>query len=208
MFKGFYYLCSLILIVDHLNQHIESLVFVSEQSLSLQDIRSCLEQSFEIELTQDEVKEALDGLIEKYQSNDFGIEIVEMNGGYQYMTKPAYHNSVATLLKQANKKRLSTTAMETLAIIAYKQPVSKGDLEKIRGVNCDYSVQKLLEKELIALAGRSEGPGKPILYATSDKFMDYFGLKNLDDLPKLKEFQSPDNEIGTQADIEIEISDN
>lgn len=194
--------------MDHLSQHIEALIFVSEQALSAEEIQLCLEQTFEIELTLEEVYQSIFSLTEKYEANEFGIEIVEMNGGFQFMTKPAFHNSIATLLKQANKKRLSVTAMETLAIIAYKQPVSKVDLEKIRGVNCDYSVQKLLEKELISIAGRSDGPGKPILYATSDKFMDYFGLKSLSDLPKLKEFQVPDNEIGTQAGIEIEISEN
>ena len=98
--------------------------------------------------------------------------------------------------------------METLAVIAYKQPVSKGELEQIRGVNCDYSIQKLLEKELIAPAGRSEGPGKPLLYATSDKFMDYFGLKALSDLPKLKELSMEDDAIGTPIELSDETVEN
>jgi segregation and condensation protein B len=189
--------------LELLTQHIESLIFASEQAISVEEIYHCLEQSFETEMAMDEIRNSVNNLLNKYSESSFGIEIVEINGGYQFMTKGAYHHSIAILLKQANKKRLTVTAMETLAIIAYKQPVSKVDLEKIRGVNCDYSVQKLLEKELISIAGRSDGPGKPILYATSDKFMDYFGLKSLSDLPKLKEFQTNENEIGNQTDIEV-----
>ena len=103
------------------------------------------------------------------------------------------------------KRRLSRSALETLSIVAYKQPVTKSDLEKIRGVSCDYSLQKLLEKELITITGRSEAPGRPLLYATSDKFMDYFGLKSLKDLPKPKDFKEPESEIGEKAPIEESI---
>jgi len=105
-------------------------------------------------------------------------------------------------LRQTTKKRLSRAAMETLSIIAYKQPVTKSEMEKIRGVSCDYAVQKLLEKELVDIKGRSDGPGKPLLYGTSEKFMDYFGLKNLGELPKPKDFKEPDSEIGEKAPIE------
>ena len=88
-------------------------------------------------------------------------------------------------------------ALETLAIVAYKQPVTKSDLEEIRGVNCDYALQKLLEKELVMISGRSEGPGRPLLYATTDKFMDYMGINSLNDLPKPKEFKETENSVGT-----------
>jgi segregation and condensation protein B len=130
---------------------------------------------------------------------------LEIAGGYQFLTKGAYHNTVGVYLKQTMKKRLSRSALETLSIIAYKQPVTKSELERIRGVNCDYAIQKLLEKELVAIQGRSDGPGRPLLYGTSDKFMDYFGLKSLDDLPKPKEFREPSNQIGEQAPIEEPI---
>ncbi len=110
------------------------------------------------------------------------------------------------MLQLKEKKRLSTAALETLAIIAYKQPISKPELEHIRGVSCDYSIQKLLEKELIVIAGKSDGPGKPLLYATSKNFMDHFGLRSVKDLPKLKDIQSAEaNEIGLPMGIEEEI---
>jgi segregation and condensation protein B len=101
------------------------------------------------------------------------------------------------LFNKKNKKRLSTAALETLSIIAYRQPVSKAELEHVRGVSCDYSIQKLLEKELIEITGKSDAPGKPILYGTSKLFMDYFGLKDPKDMPKLKDLQAIDNAIGT-----------
>ncbi len=116
------------------------------------------------------------------------------------MTKGAYHNTVAVHLKQTTKRRLSQAALETLALVAYKQPVTKTDLEAIRGVNCDYALQKLLEKELVLIVGRSEGPGRPLLYATSDKFMDYLGIKTLADLPKPKDFKEVENTIGETGD--------
>ncbi|MEY4134439.1 MAG: hypothetical protein RL386_789, partial [Bacteroidota bacterium] len=134
--------------------------------------------------------------------DDFAFEIVEIAGGHQFMTKGAYHPTVATLLKQRNRRRLSQAALETLSIIAYKQPVSKSALEKIRGVNCDYALQKLLEKELVTITGRSEGPGRPLLYGTSEKFMNYFGLRSLRDLPQPREFQSSDQVIGQESPIE------
>ena len=128
--------------------------------------------------------------------------MLEIAEGYQFLTKGAYHNTVGTLLKQKTRKRLSRAALETLAIVAYKQPVSKSEIEKIRGVNSDYALQKLLEKELVSIVGRSEGPGKPLLYGAGDKFMNYFGLKSIKDLPQPKEFKDPDNLIGEPEEIE------
>ena len=112
------------------------------------------------------------------------------------MTKGTYYPLISQFLKIESKKKLSRAALETLAIISYKQPITKSVMESIRGVSCDYAVQKLLEKELIEIVGRAEGPGRPLLYATSAKFMDHFGLKDLKDLPKVKEFELPSTEIG------------
>jgi len=188
--------------MDQLVQHIESLVFVSENPISLKTIKSCLEETFETKLKKPVLETAIKELQEKYNQEHYSFELIEIAGGFQFLTKPAYHNSINTLLKQNNKRRLSKAALETLSIIAYKQPVPKSEMEKIRGVSCDYSVQKLLEKELITITGRSEAPGRPLLYGTSEKFMDYFGLKSIEDMPKLKDFTEPENEIGEQAPID------
>ena len=188
--------------MDHLVQHIESLIFTAESPISFAEIKACLQESFDTKFKKPALTKAIGQLIEKYQQEDFSFELVEIAGGYQFLTKASYHTTVGVYLKQTTKKRLSRAALETLSIIAYKQPVAKSEMEKIRGVSCDYSVQKLLEKELVAIVGRSEGPGKPLLYGTSEKFMDYFGLKSITDLPKPKDFKEPDNEIGEKAPID------
>ena len=185
--------------MDKLAHHIEALIFVSEHSMTLKEIKNCLDEQFATKMKKEEFLLAIDQLKEKYQSDDFAIEIVEISNGYRFMTKGAYYNTVATYLRQSTKKKLSKSALETLSIIAYKQPVIKSELEQIRGVSCDYSIQKLLEKELIEIEGRSEGPGRPLLYATSPKFMDYFGLKSIEDLPKTKDITVPENSIGEQS---------
>jgi len=167
--------------------------------MTLKEIKNCLDEQFATKMKKEEFLLAIDQLKEKYQSDDFAIEIVEISNGYRFMTKGAYYNTVATYLRQSTKKKLSKSALETLSIIAYKQPVIKSELEQIRGVSCDYSIQKLLEKELIEIEGRSEGPGRPLLYATSPKFMDYFGLKSIEDLPKTKDITVPENSIGEQS---------
>ncbi len=188
--------------MDHLVQHIESLIFTSQSPITVGEIRNCLKDSFDTKFKKGPIEKALASLKEKYQEEHFSFELVEIAGGFQFLTKTSYHNTIGTYLKQKTKKRLSKAALETLSIIAYKQPVVKSEMEKIRGVSCDYAVQKLLEKELVAIVGRGDGPGKPLQYGTSTKFMDYFGLKNIEDLPQPKDFREPDNEIGEKAPID------
>ena len=191
--------------MDHLVQHIESLIFTTDHSISLEEIDSVLEEAFGLHFPDEQIMEAIEELKERYSSPRYAFEIVEIGGGYQFLTKGAYHNTVGVFLRQTTHKRLSRSALETLSIVAYRQPVTKSELEAIRGVSCDYAMQKLLEKELVIIVGRSDGPGKPLLYATSGKFMDYFGLKSMDDLPKPKEFSNLENSIGEHAPIEEDI---
>lgn len=188
--------------LEKLAQHIEALIFAAEKPIQIDEIHSCLEETLEAPVALPELQQQLDMLIARYQQADFALEIAEISGGYQFLTKGAYHQVVGTYLRQTTRKQLSRAALETLAIIAYKQPVPKSELEKIRGVSCDYSIQKLLEKELVTILGRSDGPGKPLLYGTGEKFMEYFGLKNIQDLPKPKEFKEPEDSVGEQAPIE------
>lgn len=191
--------------MQHLAQQIEALIFTAEQPISLEEIKSCLELTHETTFKEKDLNEAIEQLKKRYTTEEFSMEIVEIANGYQFMTKPAFHPVVGTFLRQNSKKRLSRAAVETLSIIAYKQPVSKSDVEKIRGVSCDYAVQKLLEKELVDIKGRSDGPGRPLLYGTGDKFMNYFGIKSINDLPRPKDFKEPDSEIGEKAPIEEEV---
>lgn len=186
-----------------LDLHIESLIFASGHPVGKKEIKECLEEIFGQKIEEQNIELSLERVVEKYRADNFAFEVVEIAEGYQFLTKGAFHKTVGQHLKLTAKKMLSKSALETLSIIAYRQPVSKSEVEQIRGVNCDYTVQKLLEKELIAIDGRSEGPGRPLLYGTSEKFMDYFGLKSLKDLPKLKDFKETENQIGEEAPIEI-----
>lgn len=186
--------------MDFLKQHVEALIFVSPQAISLTDMQATLTEVFQSEIAPEELQQAVARLQEQYQSPEYAFELVEIAGGFQFMTKGAYHNTVAIHLRQTARRRLSQAALETLAIIAYKQPVTKSEIEAIRGVNCDYALQKLLEKELVIISGRSEGPGRPLLYSTSEKFMDYLGIKSLNDLPKPKDFKEIENSVGQPLD--------
>ena len=188
--------------MEFLKQHVEALIFVSPQAIAVADLQSVLNEVFQSEVPEADLLAAIETIRAQFQQDIYAFELIEIAGGYQFMTKGAYHNSVAVHLKQTTKKRLSQAALETLAIVAYKQPVNKSELEEIRGVNCDYALQKLLEKELVMIVGRSEGPGRPLLYATSEKFMDYLGINSLNDLPKPKDFKEVENMIGEAPALE------
>ena len=177
--------------ISQIIPHIEVLIFASEKPLTSLDIVELINNTFgflEERVTLDQVEAAIQGICEKYNSEFYPFEVRESGGGWQFLTKKDYHKTIAQLNGDKFLKRLSNAALETLAIIAYKQPITKGEIESIRGVNSDYSIQKLLEKELILISGRNEQmPGKPLVYATSKNFMDYFGINSPEDLPKIKE---------------------
>jgi segregation and condensation protein B len=171
--------------------HIEALIFSSDKPLTTLEITELVNNALgfmDDKITLDKVETALEGIVEKYKAEFYPFEIRMSGGGWQFLTKKEYHKTVVQLNGDKFLKRLSVASMETLAIVAYKQPVTKGEIEAIRGVSSDYAVQKLLEKELIIICGRNEKmPGHPLLYATSRTFMDYFGINNADDLPRIKE---------------------
>jgi len=176
--------------IPDITLHIEALIFASDKPLTPVEITELVNSSFAFldeKLTQEQVQTVIDEIVEKYASQSLPFEIKESGGGLQFLTKKEYHGTIAQLNGDKFLKRLSNAALETLAIIAYKQPVTKGEIESIRGVSSDYSIQKL-EKDLVVITGRNEElPGKPLLYATSKSFMDYFGINSSEDLPKLKE---------------------
>ena len=171
--------------------HIEALIFASDKPLPKNDLVELVNNALgfiEDRATPDQVEAAVKAISEKYESEFYPFEVVESGGGFQFLTKKEFHKTIAQLNGDKFLKKLSVASLETLSIIAYKQPVAKSEIEIIRGVNCDYAVQKLLEKDLIVIAGRNENsPGKPLIYATSKSFMDYFGINSPDDLPKIKE---------------------
>ena len=171
--------------------HIEALIFASDKPLINLELVELLNNALgfiEDRATIEQVDAAVEGIYEKYHSEFYAFELKQSGGGWQFLTKKEYHKTVAQLNGDKFLKRLSTAALETLAIIAYKQPIAKSEMEAIRGVNCDYAVQKLLEKDLVIIAGRNEDAvGKPLIYTTSKSFMDYFGINSTADLPTISE---------------------
>ncbi len=189
---------------DKLLTYIESLIFVADVPVTLDKIRQSINNYLNTKLKVEEVADKIALLTEKYDDESYSFGIKEIAGGYCFMTKGAYHELNGEVLKRENKKKLSRAALETLSIIAYKQPITKGEIESIRGVSSDYSVQKLMEKELVDMVGRAETLGRPLLYATSEKFMNHFGLKSINDLPKLKELRVEDDGGERASDNESE----
>jgi segregation and condensation protein B len=186
--------------LDFLSNHIESLVFCSSEPITIEEIKKCLDEMFDTDVPVLDIESSIGKLEAKYKEDDFSFSIVHLAGGYQFLTKPAYQASISILLKQKSKKRLSTSALETLAIVAYRQPITRTEIEQIRGVNCDYAIQKLLEKELLEIKGKSDSIGRPVLYGTNQKFMEYFGINSLEELPQIKDFEQKSNEIGEVED--------
>jgi segregation and condensation protein B len=191
--------------MENLHQHIEALVFSSESAVTVDDILEVIKKAAPGTVLDAKVVEQILGdLQEKFKSDIFAFELRVIGGGYQFFTKPEYYPTVAAMIGMKEKKRLSTAALETLSIIAYRGPVTKSECEKIRGVNCDYSIEKLLEKELIEVAGRIEdAPGKPVLYKVTQNFLDYFGINSTNELPKLKDVLPPmeENTIGNNPEV-------
>ncbi|MES2702911.1 MAG: SMC-Scp complex subunit ScpB [Bacteroidota bacterium] len=174
--------------IEQLMPHVEALIFASERPLTQIEMTEILGQALEAAIESDRIATCLDAIREKYEADYYPFQLREIGGGYQFLTKKQYHKTVLQLNGDKHIKKLSSAAMETLSIIAYKQPITKSEIEYIRGVSADYSIQKLLEKELIVIAGRNEEMvGKPLIYTTSKGFMDYLGINSPTQLPQLKD---------------------
>ena len=177
--------------ITNLIPHIEALIFASDKPLTTLEITELINNAhgyMDDKIPLDKIEAALEGIVEKYSADFYPFEVRQSGGGWQFLTRKEFHKTVAQLNGDKFLKRLSAASLETLAIIAYKQPVTKGEIEAIRGVSSDYAVQKLLEKELIMITGRNEKlPGHPLVYSTSKNFMDYFGINSAEDLPRIRE---------------------
>lgn len=174
--------------IEQLMPHVEALIFASERPITQMELTEMIGQAMEESVEEERIATCIDAIREKYDAAYYPFQLREAGGGYQFLTKKAFHNTVLQLNGDKHIKKLSTAAMETLSIIAYKQPITKSEIEFIRGVSADYSIQKLLDKELIVIAGRNEEMvGKPLIYTTSKNFMDYLGINSPADLPQLKD---------------------
>jgi len=180
---------------------IEALLFVSNDSLSQEQIKNIIE-----DVTPDEISGAIEQLKEEYAKTGRTFQIVEVAGGWQMMTDPSMAKWIRRLYKRS-KPRLSAPSLETLAIIAYRQPLARSEIEMIRGVNVDGVIYTLMERGLIKVAGRKDAPGRPILYGTTKEFLQHFGLNSLQELPMLKEFKESDLDFAQEQIITKETED-
>jgi segregation and condensation protein B len=175
--------------MEQIKNIIESLLLVADEPLSVDRIKNILDQA-----DKKEIKNALEELSSEYENRKGGFFLREVAGGYQIRTRPEYREWIKRLI-QPKPMRLSKAALETLAIIAYKQPIIRNDIEHIRGVNCGGILRMLLERKLVRVLGRKAIPGRPLVYATTKQFLEVFELKNLEDLPTPKEISEIDDSV-------------
>lgn len=173
---------------------IESLLFASGDPLGVKDIALIIER--EVEFTEEIIAE----MMASYEAEDRGLKLISINDEYQLVTKPQNSAYIQKLLKTNTRQSLSQAALETLAIIAYKQPITRISIDEIRGVKSDRAIQTLLDKGLIKESGRMEVPGRPMLFSTTDKFLLYFGLENLNQMPSLENILDMDDIVLMQQD--------
>lgn len=178
---------------------IEAILFAMGDSVELNRLASA------IGLSAAETKKILDRLKEKYNRPESGIRLLELDSSYQLCTKKQYYGNLIILAKQPKKPQLTDVVMETLSIIAYKQPVTKAEIEKIRGVSSEHAINKLLEYELIQELGRLNIPGRPILFGTTEKFLRCFGVESTDELPVLDEVQIEDFKAEAEAELDVHV---
>lgn len=186
---------------------IETLIFACDEPMTVRMIRGIIDEANKERLPHEQltvnaeiIRKAVGDLNRGYGRLGSGFRIIEIAGGFVYATQEQFAAWVGKLAKEKARRRLSPTAVETLAIIAYKQPITKGEVEFIRGVNVDYIINALLEKDLISITGRQNSPGRPLLYGTTQKFLEHFGLNELTDLPKPREIAELINETELEVD--------
>ena len=171
--------------VPTIEQKVEAVIFASEESASPQYIRQVLDG----ELSVAEIDACVERLNEIYSSTGRCFRIARVSEGYRFLTLPALEPTLKKMLAPKIQRKLSQSALEVLAVIAYQQPVTRGDIQQVRGVSPDYAVNRLLERGLIDVRGRADSPGKPLLYGTTKEFLDFFNLQSIKDLPKLREIR-------------------
>jgi segregation and condensation protein B len=167
---------------DGLKSVLEALIFISQDPLTEEQARVIFAES-----PTEEIRAAFEALVREYESGDHGIRIIRTGGGYVFTTHPAHDAWVRRFLQIDRKNKLSSAGLETLAAVAYHQPVTQAEISAIRGVDSSYTLKSLLEKKLLKIVGRKKAPGNPLIYRTSERFLQYFGLNSLDELPSEEE---------------------
>lgn len=178
---------------------IEAILFTMGESVELEKIASA------IELDKKETKKILDAMMVHYDDDSIGVKIIELNGAYQMCTKPEMYEYLIKIAKQPKRHVLTDVLLETLSIIAYKQPITKVEIEKIRGVSCDHAVNKLVEYNLVCELGRLDAPGRPLLFGTTEEFLRSFGVQSIDELPVLNPVQVEEFKQEAEAEMNLKL---
>ncbi len=181
--------------INELEAVIEAILFAGGEAVSIKNIALATEQD------EKTVRTVINNMADKYAFEKRGIRIIQIEDSYQMCTNSDYYDYIKKLYQSPVRKTLSTTLLETLAIIAYKQPVTKGQIEEIRGVNADHAVNRLMEYGMVEEKGRLDAPGKPILFGTTDEFLRYFGFNTLDSLPRSVR---DDEQLRLEAESEVD----
>lgn len=179
---------------------IEAILFAMGDAVELDRIAKAIEEEMEI------TRNLLLEMMEEYKKEERGIQIIELENSFQLCTKKEYYEELIRIARQPKKPTLSDVAMETLSIVAYKQPITKAEIEKIRGVKCDHAINKLIEYNLIKELGRLEAPGRPILFGTTEEFLRNFGVQSLDDLPAINPVQVEDFKAEAEEEVELRLN--
>jgi len=192
---------------ENKRQIVEASIFASDEPLTVKQIQVIMGSSeytgIRFRIKEDELLEMIKTLNEEYAQTNRPFRIVHIAGGYQFATQPEFAEWLGRMIKEKAKRKLSQSVLESLSVVAYKQPVTKSEVEAIRGVNADYAVQKLLERGLITIIGRAATPGRPLLYGTTPEFLKHFGINDLSDLPKPREIDEIMKE--QTSDMEREV---
>ena len=187
--------------VKEMEAIIEAILFTMGESVELEKIADA------IELDKKETKKIIEGMMKHYEDPSIGLQIIELDGAYQMCTKSEMYEYLIRIAKQPKRHALTDVLLETLSIIAYKQPITKVEIEKIRGVSCDHAVSKLMEYNLVCELGRLDAPGRPLLFGTTEEFLRSFGVQSIEELPALSTVQMEEfkQEAEEEAKIKMEV---
>ena len=178
---------------------IEAILFTMGESVELEKIADA------IELDKKKTKELIQEMMNELDQSDRGVTILELEGAYQMCTKPEMYDYLIKIAKQPKKHVMTDVLLETLSIIAYKQPVTRIEIEKIRGVSCDHAVNKLVEYNLVCELGRLDAPGRPLLFGTTEEFLRSFGVHSVDELPVLSPVQLEEFKQEAEAEMQVQL---
>lgn len=178
---------------------IEAILFAMGEAVELSKLADAIDENVET------TKKIIAGMVERYQEEDRGVTLVEFNTAIQMCTKAEMYEYLLKVAKSPRKYALSETLLETLSIIAYKQPVTKMDIERIRGVNCDHAVNRLVEYEFVTELGRMDAPGRPLLFGTTEQFLRSFGVKSIEELPELNQVQIEEFKIQAEQEVQLQL---